>query len=141
MVNASGAQAALGDFKTATLAQQDVADRHAHVLQQHFHVAVRRIVISKHGQRPQHADAGCVARHQHHRLLGVARSVRIGLAHDDENFAARRAGARAVPLASIDDVFVAFAPNAALDVGGIRGGHSGLGHQEGRADLAVEQGL
>ena len=141
MVNASGAQAALGDFKTATLAQQDVADRHAHVLQHHFHVAVRRVVISKHGQRPQHADTGCVARHQHHRLLGVACSVGVGLAHDDENLAARRARARAVPLAAIDDVFVAFAPDTALDVGGIRGGHGGLGHQEGRADLAVEQGL
>ena len=141
VVDAPRPEPALRDLEAAALAEQDVLDRHAHVVEQHLHVAVRRVVVAEHRQRAQHRHARRIARHQHHRLLRVARAVGVGLAHHDEDRAARVAGARAEPLAAVDDVVVALAPDAALDVGGVGRGHRRLGHQEGRADLAVEQRL
>lgn len=41
---------------------------------------------------------------------------------------------------SIEDVLVAFTTDVQLDVRRIAGGHLGLCHEEGRADLAVQQG-
>ena len=61
MVNTARAKAPLCDFKAATFTQQQVAGRYAHVFEQYFHVTVRRIVITKDRQRPQHLDAGGVA--------------------------------------------------------------------------------
>ena len=106
-----------------------------------LHVAVRRVVVAEHRQRAHDGDARRVARHQHHRLLRVARRAGVGLAHHDEDRAARVAGAGAEPLAAVDHVLVAFAADRALDVGGVRRGHRGLGHQERRADLAGQQRL
>lgn len=51
MVNASGTQAALGDFKTTAFAQQNVGNWHAHVFEGHSHMAVGRIVVAKNVQR------------------------------------------------------------------------------------------
>jgi hypothetical protein len=66
---------------------------------------------------------------------------RAGLAHQDEDLAARIVGAARPPLAAVDHVVVAVALDAAGNVGGIRRRDRGLGHQEGRADLAGEQRL
>lgn len=41
---------------------------------------------------------------------------------------------------AIEDVLVALAADVQLDVGRITGRNVGFGHQESRADLAVEQG-
>ena len=103
-MDAAGAEPALRDLEAAPLAQQDVLDRHAHVLELDLGVAVRRVVIAEHGQRPQDLHARRVARHQDHRLLLVARRVRIGLAHQDEDLAARVHRARGPPFAAVDDV-------------------------------------
>ena len=65
----------------------------------------------------------------------------IGLAHEDGDFAARIAGAGGPPLAAVDDVLVAVADDAGLDVGGVGGGHVRLGHGEAGADFAFEQRL
>ena len=54
MVNAAGAEAALRDLEAAAFAEQEVAGRHAHILEQNFGVAVRRVVIAEHRQ---HAHA------------------------------------------------------------------------------------
>ena len=86
-------------------------------------------------------DARRVHRHQDHRLLLVAGRGRIGLAHEDQDLAARIAGAGDPPLAAVDDVVVAVADDARLDVGRVRRGDVGLGHREARADLAGEQRL
>jgi hypothetical protein len=48
VVDAARAQPALGDLEAAAFAQQDVGHRHAHVLEVHLHVAVRRVVVAHH---------------------------------------------------------------------------------------------
>ena len=141
VVDAARAQAALGDLEAAALAEQDVGRRHAHVLEVDLHVAVRRVVVAEHAERAQDLDARRVDRHQDHRLLRVARRLRVGLAHEDHDLAARVAGARGPPLASVDDVVVAVALDARFDVGRVGRGHRRLGHREGAADLAGQQRL
>ncbi|MNO66351.1 hypothetical protein D3C76_571370 [compost metagenome] len=97
------------------------------------------MVVAEHLEHARDRHAGAVHRHQDHRLLAVRRGVRIGLAHHDGDRAARVADPARPPLAAIDHVVVAVADDAGLDVGGVRGGHLRLGHQERRADLAVHQ--
>ena len=55
VVDAPGPEAALRDLEAAAFAEQDVVDRHAHVLEQHLHVAVRRVVVAEHVERPHDA--------------------------------------------------------------------------------------
>src|SRR5256885_1696091 len=77
-----------------------------------------------------------------HRLLLVLGGVlRVGLAHEDEDLAARVADARRPPFEAVDHVVVAAADDRGFDVRRVRGGHLGLGHREGGADLALEQRL
>jgi hypothetical protein len=105
VVDAARAQAALGDFETAAFAEQQVGGRHAHVVEDDFGVAVRRIVEAEHRQVAQDVHARRVARHQDHRLLLVAAGVvGIALAHEDEHGAARVVGAGRPPFAAVDDV-------------------------------------
>ena len=58
MVDAAGPEAALRDLEAAAFAQQDVRRRHAHILEQHFGMAVRRVVIAEHGERPHDFTPG-----------------------------------------------------------------------------------
>jgi hypothetical protein len=102
---------------------------------------MRRIVITKHGQITHHVDALGVRRYQHHRLLLVTIRFRIGLAHDDEQLAARIVRAARPPLATVDDVVATFAANAAFDVGGIGRRDRRLRHQERRTDVTGQQRL
>ena len=141
MVDASRPQAALGDFEAAAFAEQNVAGRHAHVVEAHLHVAVRCVVVAHHIERADHLQTRGAGWHQHHALLGVAGRIRVGLAHGDVDGATRIAGARCPPLAAVDHVVIAIAFDARGDVGGIAGGDIGLGHGEGRADLALKQGF
>src|SRR5579875_555173 len=67
--------------------------------------------------------------------------VRISLAHDDENFATWASCAGTPPLASVQYVLVALAPDGKLDIGSIGACHIRFGHGKGRAYLAIEQGL
>ena len=99
------------------------------------------MVIAEHRQMPHDRDARSVARHQDHRLLLMLGRVRIGLAHEDHDLAARVAGAGSPPFTAVDDVFVAVAVDRALDVGCVARRHRRLRHAEGGADLAVEQRL
>ena len=115
--------------------------RHPHVVVDHLGMAVRGVVIAEHVQHLDDLDALGVARHDDHRLLAVGRRVGIALAHQDDDLAARIAHARRPPLAAVDDVVVAVALDAALDVARVGRGHRRLGHGEARADLAVEQRL
>src|SRR5438105_2331455 len=81
----------------------------------------RRVVVAKDGEGTDDSDPRRVARHQDHRLLLVARRVRVGLAHQDENLAARVHRARGPPFARVDDVAaVALAADRGFDVGGVR---------------------
>ena len=141
MVDAPRAQAGLGYFKTAPLAEQDVAHWYAYVLKQDFHMPVRRVVIAHHMQRAQHRDARRVGRHQHHALLGMAGCLRIGFPHQDVDRAARITRARDPPFAPVDHIVVPIALDAGGDVGGIAGGHIGFGHGKGGTDFTVKQRL
>ena len=69
----------------------------------------------------------------------MLRRGRIGLAHEDEDPAARVAGPRRPPFAAVDDVLVAIAHDRTLDVGGVRRSHRRLGHRERRANAPFEQ--
>jgi hypothetical protein len=75
VVDAARAEAALGDLEAAAFAQQDVAGRHAHVLQFDFHVAVRRVVVAEHRQEALDGDARRIGRHHDHRLLLMTASI------------------------------------------------------------------
>ena len=104
-----------------------------------LHMAVRRVVIAVDGERALDRDARRVERHQHHRLLPVLVGRAVGLAHQDRDLAARIAGARRPPFAAVDHIIVAVAGDVAFDIGRVGRGDRRLGHQEGRADLAVHQ--
>ena len=139
MVDAARPEPALRDLEAAPFAEQQVRRRHAHVLQHDLHMAVRRVVIAVDGERAQDVEAGRVERHQDHRLLAVLVGALVGLAHQDRDLAARIAGARRPPFAAVDHIIIAVAGDVAFDVGRVGRGDRGLGHQEGRADLAVHQ--
>ena len=81
-------------------------------------------------------------RHQDHRLPPVAVGViRVRLAHHDQDSAARVERPRSPPFAAVDDVVIAVAADARLDVGGFRRRDVGLANRKGRTDLAGEQSL
>ena len=101
---------------------------------------MRRVVEAEDRQHALDVQAGRPARHQHHRLLAVlVRIVRRGLAHNDEDGAARVAGAGGPPLPPIDHVVITLAGDAGLDVGGVGRRDVGLRHAEAGADLAFQQ--
>ncbi len=85
-----GPEPSLGDLEAAALAQQQVGCRHAHVLERDLGMSVRRIVVAEHRQVAQHRHARRIARNEDHRLplvpVGIAG---VGLAHEDEQLAAR----------------------------------------------------
>ena len=142
VVDAPRPEAPLCDLEAASLAEQHVLRRHAHVVEQHLRVAVRRVVEAEDRQHALHRDAGPRQRHQDHRLLPVPVGVlRVGLAHHDQDAAARVERARGPPLAAVDDAGVAVADDPGLDIGRIGRGDLDLGHGEGGANLAGEQRL
>ena len=139
VVDAAGAEAPLCNLEAAALAQQHVRRGHAHVLEQHFGVAVGGVIVAEDVQGALDRHPRGVARHQNHRLLLMTLGGHVGLAHENENLAARVRRAGGPPFAAIDDVFVTLTANVGLDVGGIGRGHVRLGHREGRADLPGQQ--
>ena len=67
-------------------------------------------VEAEHGKRAHDLHAGRVLADQDHGLLAVAvGAVRLGLAHEDDDLAARVGGPGGIPFAPVDDVFVAVA--------------------------------
>ena len=137
VVDPAGAEAGLGDREPVALLADEVRGR----------APGRRGTGSRRGRRARgrrsrrppcprmHADPGSVARDEDHRLLAVPVGVRVGLAHHDEDLGRRAHRAGDPPLAPVDDVLVAVPPDRGADVRGVGGGHVGLGHREGRADL------
>ena len=142
MVDAARPEPPLRDLEAPALAEQHVRRRHAHVVELDLHVPVRRVVIAEHRQVPLDRDARRIERHQDHRLLLVASRA------DGSVLPIRIATLQRGSPAPLDhhlrpliDIFVAAHFDAALDVGRVGRGDVGLGHQEGRADLAVHQRL
>ena len=84
MVDAAGAEAQLRDLEAASLAEEDVLLRHAHVREPDVHVAVRRVVVAEHVHRAEDLDARRVHRDEDLRLLaggwrpsGLVRTMQI----------------------------------------------------------------
>ena len=105
------------------------------------HVAVRGVIVAVHLHTAQDVDALGAGRHQDLRVALVLLRRRVGADHDDVDLAARVAGAGGEPLLAVEHPLVAVELGVHGDVGGVGGGHPRLGHDVGRADLAVEQGL
>ena len=102
------AETSLGNFKTTSLTQQDVAHWNTNVGEYDFGLAEGRVGITERVAVGDDFDAGRVLRHKYHRLLGVTiRIIRVRLAHKNQQFAALTHGACRKPLATIDHVIVA----------------------------------
>ena len=65
MVNATGAQAPLRNFKAPAPAKYDVAFRHANIVKFNVHVAMRRIVLAKYMHGSHYLDTLGIHRHQY----------------------------------------------------------------------------
>src|SRR5690606_15935871 len=119
VVDSARPQTPLGNLETPALAQQHVAVRHSHVFKYHLRMAMGSIIITKHRQRADHLDAGGVHGYKDHRVLLMARSIRIGQSHEDHDLAARVTGTGGPPLATVDDPLVTLAAGVGLHVGGV----------------------
>ncbi|KWV85097.1 hypothetical protein PFLmoz3_05245 [Pseudomonas fluorescens] len=104
-------------------------------------MAVGRIVVAEYRQRPQDFHAWGIDRHQDHRVLLVTRRIGVAQAHEDQDLAARVAGAGGPPLLAVDHPLVALAFGAGGHVGGVRGRHIRFGHGKGGTNLAAQQGF
>ena len=141
MMNASGAEANLGNFEAAALAEQDVLLGNTAVVETDVHMAVGRVVLSEDVHRPEDLEPFRVRRHENLRLARMRRTIWIRLDHHDHDLAARVTGAGDVELLAVDHPFVAVEPCLARDVLRIRRRDVGFGHRVRRADFAVQQGL
>src|SRR6202165_606079 len=65
--------------------------------------------------------------------------LRVRLAHENEELAARVHRPRRPPLPAIDDDVVALANDAALDVRRVGGGDIGLRHRETGTNLSIQK--
>ena len=110
----------LRNLKTATLALDHVADRHPHVLKQEFRLTAGRVQAVEGAQCSDQLHAGGIARHENGRVLAMPVVFRIGLAHHQHDFAAWSDRTGGPPLAAIEHVLVAIAPDLELHIGGIR---------------------
>ena len=140
-MNASRAEACLGNGKPPALFTKEIAHGYAHVVKKYFTVAFV-ILIAKDEQVTLYSDAEGILGYENHALLAMLVGViRVGFAHDDEDFAAFTHSTGSPPFAPIEDVFIAFAMDGELNVGGVGTGDIWLGHGEGGTDFAIEQGL
>ena len=142
VVDAAGSKAALDDFEAAALAEDHVGGGHADVVEGDVAVTVRGVVEAVHAQHAVDGDAGGLGGDEDDGLLLVDRGVfGVALAHDDVDLAARVTGTGRPPLGAVQDPVVTLLAHGQGDVGGVRAGDVGLGHQEGGSDLALEQWL
>ena len=103
---------------------------------------MRRVVVAEHAKHTNETHARRVDGNQDHRLLPVPVGIcRVGLAHEDEDLAARIGTAGRPPFAAVDHVVIAVADDRRFDVRRIRRRDVGLGHREPGADLAAQQRL
>lgn len=99
VVNATRAQTSLNDLETTTLAQDDVLQRHADVLEEDVTVAVRGIIVAKDTEHAVDGDAGGISWNEDDALLLVgAGVVLVRLAHGDVDLAARVTSTRGPPF-------------------------------------------
>ena len=90
-----------------------------HVGQADLAVAVRGIVVAEYGERPHDLDPGRVHGHDDESMLLVPFLVGIGLAHDEQDLAARIPNATDPPLVAVDNVVIAVPEDRRLQIRGI----------------------
>ena len=116
VVDAARAEAGLGDHEAVALAGEEVRrPARARPRSAPRRGPPGRVAEDRQVAHDGHARA-CRAGTSDHRLLLVARAVGVGLAHHDEDPAALAQRARRPPLAAVEDVLVAVALDAQLDV-------------------------
>ena len=104
VVNSTRPQPALGNFKTASFAQQHVGRRHAHVFEQHFRVTVRRVVVAEDRQHALDRDRRECPSAPGSSIAAGATAAGVRLAHEDADLAARIAGPGGPPFAAVQHV-------------------------------------
>eukprot|EP01083_Nonionella_stella_P165517 550843_1 len=106
-MNSAWAQTGLSQREPSTFFPENVGRRNSHIFEINFPMAVRRIIVSKYVQVPEHSHPGCVHRYQNNALLFVSRDRRVRLAHKQNELAARIVCPGSPPLSSVDDVLPA----------------------------------
>jgi hypothetical protein len=86
--SAAPSESCLGDHEAVALAGDQVARRHAHVLEEDFGVALL-VLVAEDGQASYDLHTGRIDRHEDLALLAMARSRRLRLAHHDHDLAVR----------------------------------------------------
>ncbi len=138
VVDAPRAETGLGDGESRPLLADQVVGRYPHVLEAQLAVSLP-VGVAEHREVPHDGQTGRVPRHEDHRLLSVAVSIGVGLAHHDEHPAPFRSRTGDPPFPAVEDVPVPVSADGQPDVGGVRGGDVGLRHGECGTDLALEQ--
>src|SRR5881394_858200 len=100
-MNATRSEAALRDLEAAPFAKQEVLRGHADAVEIELGVSVRRVVVAEHAKHTKETYARRVDGNQDHRLLPVPVGIcSVGLAHEDEDLAARIGTAGRPPFAA-----------------------------------------
>src|SRR5208282_109277 len=139
VMNATGAEPALGDFETASRSGDDVVERYPDISEANLTVTEGRVVGAKHRHHTLDLDARSIERHQNHGMTLVLRGRSIGDAHEDEQPAMRVADPGTPPFQAVEDDMVSLDEGGRLHVRGIRRSHAGLRHAERGTNLAGQQ--
>ena len=139
MVDAPRPEPPLRDLEAAPAAKDHGVLGQPDVAKADVHVAVRRVVVAIDLHRSQDLDALRRGGHEQHRMTRMRRGVGIGQRHGDIERAARIAGPGRPPFLAVEHPFLAFEPRVHGDVGRIRRGDAGLGHEIGGTRAPLEE--
>src|SRR4029079_455774 len=105
-MHSPGAEPALRNLESSTLAQNHGRRRYAHFVKRHFSVSMRWVEVAHDAYRPLDPDTTSVWLNEYLRLLKVRRSFWVGLSHHDPHAATRVHHAARKPLPSRYDIGV-----------------------------------
>lgn len=93
----------LRNLEASTLTKDEVACRHADIVEDNLRVVV---FMTENRERPQNCDSRSVTGYNHHGLLRVDGTVESRLPKRDEDLAFRANSSRDVPFVPVDHVFI-----------------------------------
>jgi hypothetical protein len=140
-MDAPGAEAVLGDEEAGAGLPQQGLGAEVDVLVEDLGVVAELaeglggVLHRRHVADDRHARG--VDRHDEHRGALVGPGVGLGDRHDDEEIGDR--GVRGEPLVAVEDPAVAVALGMRAQLGRVRARALGLGHREGRLEVARQQ--
>ncbi len=88
-MDAARPKATLCDLEALAFAHDDVALRHADILKTQFGFTARRVIRAEHDLIADDVDTRRITRDDDGGLLAVARCIRVCLAHQQQQLAAR----------------------------------------------------